>query len=44
VFANKGAVHVRAHVEYEKRKKAVGVETSWSTVTSFFYTRKEISW
>jgi hypothetical protein len=28
VFANKGAVHVRAHVEYEKRKKAVGVETS----------------
>ena len=28
VLANSGAVHVRAHVEYEKHKTALGAETN----------------
>jgi hypothetical protein len=36
VLANKGAVHVRAHVECEMSKEAVRAEMNCSKVTSFF--------
>jgi hypothetical protein len=43
VLANKGAIHVRVHVEFEKHKTAVGAETSSSKVTSFFSTSRRKS-
>jgi len=43
VSANSGAVHVRALVEYEKHKTALGAETSSSKVTIFFSTSRRIS-
>ena len=41
VLANKGAVHVRVHVECEKHKTAVGAEMSSSKVTLFSLHQEE---